>query len=453
VTLRFGTDGVRGPADELSDHLVTALGRAAATILGGDEFVVGRDPRQSGPRLERALVRGLTHGGSAVERLGVVPTPLVARICADRGVAGAMISASHNAYHDNGIKFFVPGGLKLTDAVEADLEAELDRLLAATSETSPPVEERVLEDESRTVSAALVADDVDRYREAVVASIEGRDVRGLRVVIDCANGAASEIAPRLLRDLGCELEVLHASPDGRNINAGSGSTYPAALQAAVVASGADVGLAFDGDADRVLAVDELGELIDGDHLIALCALDMRARGLLVDDTVVVTVMTNLGFRLAMATHGIQVIETQVGDRYVLEALESGGLSLGGEQSGHVIFRRLATTGDGLLTGVQLLDLLARAGQPLSALAAASMTRLPQVLISVPVAVRSDQLLDDLADEIAAVESELGDQGRVLVRPSGTEPLVRVMVEAADEGRARSAAERLVDAVGRAAPPA
>jgi phosphoglucosamine mutase len=220
-----------------------------------------------------------------------------------------------------------------------------------------------------------------------------------------------------------------------------------------VAAGADIGLAFDGDADRVLAVDETGELIDGDHLIALCALDMRARGTLVDDTVVVTVMTNLGFRLAMADHGIQVVETQVGDRYVLEALEAGGLSLGGEQSGHVIFRRLATTGDGLLTGVQLLDLLARAGRPLSAMAAEAMTRLPQVLISVPVAARSEGLLDDLAEEIAAVESELGDQGRVLVRPSGTEPLVRVMVEAADEARARSAAERLVGAVSRVAPPA
>jgi len=308
VTLRFGTDGVRGPAHELSDHLVTALGRAAATILGGDEFVVGRDPRESGPRLERALLGGLTHGGSAVETLGVVPTPVLAWICADRGVAGAMISASHNAYHDNGIKFFVPGGLKLTDAVEAALEAELDRLLAGASETSPPALENLLENESSASSAALVADDVDRYRETVVASIEGRDVRGLRVVIDCANGAAFEIAPRLLRDLGCDLEVLHARPDGRNINAGSGSTYPAALQAAVVASGADVGLAFDGDADRVLAVDELGELIDGDHLIALCALDMRARGLLVDDTVVVTVMTNLGFRPAFLGEASEHIE-------------------------------------------------------------------------------------------------------------------------------------------------
>jgi phosphoglucosamine mutase len=394
--------------------------------------------------LERALVAGLTTTGAAVESLGVVPTPVVAWICADRGVAGAMISASHNAYGDNGIKFFAPGGLKLSDEVEADLEAELDGLLGSAD--APPVA-------ASERSSTDPIDDVARYRQAVMASVEGRDLRGLRVAIDCANGAASEVAPRLLRDLGAVVDVLHASPDGRNINAECGSTYPAALQAAVVAAGADIGLAFDGDADRVLAVDETGELIDGDHLIALCALDMRARGTLVDDTVVVTVMTNLGFRLAMADHGIQVVETQVGDRYVLEALEAGGLSLGGEQSGHVIFRRLATTGDGLLTGVQLLDLLARAGRPLSAMAAEAMTRLPQVLISVPVAARSEGLLDDLAEEIAAVESELGDQGRVLVRPSGTEPLVRVMVEAADEARARSAAERLVGAVSRVAPPA
>ncbi len=445
MTLRFGTDGVRGPAHELSDELVTALGRAAAAILGGERFVVGRDPRQSGPRLERALVAGLGAGGLAVERVGVVPTPVVAWIGADRGVAGAMISASHNAYGDNGIKFFAPGGLKLTDAVEADLEAELDRLLSR----GPDPEPRVVTGPAPTDPAA----DVRRYQQAVIDSIEGRRLDGLRVVIDCANGAASEVAPLVLRQLGAVVEVLHAGPDGRNINAGCGSTYPATLQAAVVATGADVGLAFDGDADRVLAVDETGALIDGDHLIALCALDMRARGRLVDDTVVVTVMTNLGFRLAMVAAGIDVVETQVGDRYVLEALEARGLSLGGEQSGHVIFRRLATTGDGLLTGVQLLDVVARAARPLSQLTAEAMTRLPQVLINVPVAVRSPGLLADLADEIAAVESELGDQGRVLVRTSGTEPLVRVMVEAADEARARSAAERLVGAVGRVAPPA
>jgi len=448
VTLRFGTDGVRGPAHELTDELVTALGRAAATILGGEQFVVGRDPRESGPRLEAALVAGLGASGTAVEVLGLVPTPVVAWICADREVAGAMISASHNAFADNGIKFFAPGGLKLTDAVEARLEAELDRVLA---EGAPP-----LPDGSGRPGAGGVLDpatDVGRYGQAVMASIEGRRLDGLRVVIDCANGAASSIAPDLLTDLGAEVVVLHAQPDGRNINAGCGSTYPASLQEAVVANGAHIGLAFDGDADRVLAVDESGELIDGDHLIALCALDMRERGTLVGDTVVVTVMTNLGFRLAMVDHGIHVVETQVGDRYVLEALEAGGFSLGGEQSGHVIFRRLATTGDGVLTGVQLLDLLARARQPLSALAAAAMTRLPQVLINVPVAARSARLLDDLAPEIAAVEAELGDQGRVLVRPSGTEPLVRVMVEAADEGRARAAAERLVGAVGRLAPPA
>jgi phosphoglucosamine mutase len=268
------------------------------------------------------------------------------------------------------------------------------------------------------------------------------------VVVDCANGAASGLAPAVLRAVGAEVTVIHAEPDGRNINDGCGSTHPADLQAAVTAQGADVGLAFDGDADRVLAVDELGRLVDGDHLLALCAIDLRARGQLTDDAVVVTVMTNLGFRLAMAGHGVEVVETQVGDRYVLEALEARGLALGGEQSGHVIFRRLATTGDGLLTGIQLLDLVARAGRPLSVLAGEAMSRVPQVLVNVRVdrVGAGAALVAELADDIAAVEAELGRRGRVLVRPSGTEPLVRVMVEAVDADAAQRAAERLAAAV-------
>lgn len=449
MTLRFGTDGVRGPADELADDLVVALGHAAAAVLGGGRFVLGRDTRESGPRIEAALRAGLMRGGCSVESLGVVPTPVVAWTCADHGVAGAVISASHNGYQDNGIKFFAPGGLKLSDQLEADLEAMLDRLVEGGAAAGDPVPDAA----AASVAVADAADDVARYTKAVVASVEGRRLGGLRVVLDCANGAASRLAPEVLRDLGADVEVLNDSPNGRNINAGCGSTHPDALRAAVVASGAHAGLAFDGDADRVLAVDEAGDLVDGDHLIALCALDMRDRGVLVDDTVVVTVMTNLGFRLAMADQAITVVETQVGDRYVLEALEAGGLSLGGEQSGHVIFRRLATTGDGLLTGIQVLDLLARSGDRFSILARQAMTRLPQVLINVPVARRSPGILEALAPDIAAVEADLGAEGRVLVRTSGTEPLVRVMVEAADEDRARVAAERLVAAVGRAVPPA
>jgi phosphoglucosamine mutase len=277
-------------------------------------------------------------------------------------------------------------------------------------------------------------------------SLEGRDLAGLRVVIDCANGAASRVAPAVLQALGADVEVINDEPDGRNINAGCGSTHPEALQAAVVAAGAQVGLAFDGDADRVLAVDERGQLVDGDELIALCAIDLRARGALAHDTVVVTVMTNLGFHLGMARHGITVAQTQVGDRYVLEALAEGGFVLGGEQSGHVIFRALATTGDGLLTGVQLLDLLRRSGRPLSALAADAMQRLPQVLVNVRVAHRDPDVAQAIVDEISAVGAMLGESGRVLVRPSGTEPLVRVMVEAPDEDVAAAAADRLVQAV-------
>jgi phosphoglucosamine mutase len=447
VSLRFGTDGVRGPAHELTDPLVHALGRAAVAVLGPHRYVIGRDTRESGPRLERALAAGLVAGGADVESLGTVPTPVVAQVSAARGVPGVVISASHNAYGDNGIKFFAPGGLKLTDAVEEALEAELDRLAAG----SAPVDAAWPPDHHEAAGDAgdeAGAEDVARYQQAVAASLEGRDLAGLRVVIDCANGAASYVAPPVLERLGAELVVIHADPDGRNINQGCGSTHPGDLQAAVVAGGADLGLAFDGDADRVVAVDEQGELVDGDHLLALCARDLRQRGRLTDDAVVVTVMTNLGFRLAMADQGIEVVETQVGDRYVLEALEARGLALGGEQSGHVIFRRLATTGDGLLTGVQLLDLVARSGRPLSELAAAAMTRLPQVLTSVAVARvgDGDGAVAAIAEEIASVEAELGSSGRVLVRSSGTEAVVRVMVEAVDPAVARAAADRLVAAL-------
>ena len=280
----------------------------------------------------------------------------------------------------------------------------------------------------------------------MTASLEGRRLDGLSLVIDCANGAASEVAGPVLRGLGAEVDVLHDAPDGTNINEACGSTHPESLQARVLDRGADVGLAFDGDADRVLAVDATGRLVSGDHLIGLCAIDRHERGRLTDDTVVVTVMTNLGFRLGMAERGITVVDTQVGDRYVLEALEAGGWSLGGEQSGHIIFRDLATTGDGLLTGVQVLDVVARTGRPLADLADAAMTQLPQVLHNVRLARRDPEVVEHLAADIAAVEAGLGDHGRVLVRPSGTEPVVRVMVEAPTAEQAEGAAQRLVEAL-------
>jgi phosphoglucosamine mutase len=438
LTLRFGTDGVRGVANvDLTPELVVALGRAAARVLGAHRFVIGRDTRESGPLLESALAAGLAAEGVQVERLGVIPTPGVAWASADEGTAGAMISASHNPAADNGIKLFMPGGRKLPDDVEERLEAELDRLLHGGAAPGP----RVGAIDDRPEVREL-------WCEALAETLEGRRLDGLHVAIDCANGAASPVAGQVLSSLGAMVEVIHAEPDGTNINEQAGSTHPEALQRLVVASGAAVGLAFDGDADRVLAVDGEGRLVDGDHLIAMCAIDLRDRGRLHDDTVVVTVMTNLGFRLAMAERGISVVETAVGDRYVLEAMEAGGFSLGGEQSGHVIFRDLAATGDGLLTGLQVLDLLQRSGRPLSELAAEAMTQLPQVLRNVRTAERHTDPAGALAADIEAIEAELGERGRVLIRASGTEPVVRVMVEAPTAEQADAAAARLVEAVER-----
>jgi phosphoglucosamine mutase len=438
--LKFGTDGVRGVANvDLTPEIVLALGRAAARVLGSERFVVGRDTRRSGPLLEAALVAGLTSEGVDVTTLGVAPTPAVAWLAAADGMAGAVISASHNSFADNGVKLFTAGGQKLSDEVEAALEAELRRLLDP-HEPGP----------ARTSAAVGTLIDgtaeVERWVISVLGSIDGRGLDGLRVVVDCANGAASMVAPRVLRALHATVEVLHDAPDGTNINAQCGSTHPEDLRRAVVTHGADLGLAFDGDADRVLAIDASGRVIDGDQIIAVCAIDRRDHGRLVDDTVVVTVMTNLGFRLGMAEHGIEVLEVPVGDRYVLEALADRGLSLGGEQSGHVVFTDLATTGDGLLTAVQLLDIVARSGRSLADLADTAMTRLPQVLHNVRVATKGMDVSAALAADVAAVEAELGDHGRVLIRGSGTEPLVRVMVEAPTHEQAEAAAGRLVGVV-------
>ncbi len=453
MTLRFGTDGVRGPATELTDELVRALGTAAARVLGSGSastFLIGRDTRESGGRLEAALAAGLGDGGVAVATLGVVPTPAVAWTAAHLGALGAVISASHNSWPDNGIKFFAAGGRKLTESVESALEAELDAILAAARTDASSVADDASDRPGGPVSPAEGG--ADGWLDSVVGSLDGRRLDGLRVVIDCANGAASRVAPEALRALGAEVDVLHAEPDGRNINDGCGSTHPDDLRRRVVETGAAVGLAFDGDADRVLAVDETGALVDGDHLIALFAVDRRDRGLLHDDLVVVTVMTNLGFRLAMAEQTIEVVETPVGDRHVLEALQRTGGSLGGEQSGHIVFADMATTGDGLLSGVQLLDLVVRSGQPLSALAAAAMTRLPQVLVNVPVAVRRPDVAEIVGEQIAHEQALLGSTGRILIRPSGTEALVRVMVEAGDEALAREVANRLASVVAEACVP-
>jgi phosphoglucosamine mutase len=371
--------------------------------------------------LQAALTAGLSSEGCGVIDLGVLPTPGVAWTSAADRLPAAMISASHNPFADNGIKFFAPGGRKLSDDVEESLEAELDAVVAGRSAGTLAVGD--------ALGAVVAADGGRRYADGLEGLFQPRHLAGLTVILDCANGAASTVASGVFSALGARVGVMNDQPDGININAGCGSNHPEALAKEVVEAGADVGLAFDGDADRVIAVDHTGAIVDGDQIIVLCALDRRIRGKLAGDTVVVTVMANLGLRQAMSARGIQIVETAVGDRYVLEKMEAGGFSLGGEQSGHVIFRDLATTGDGILTGLQVLDVMVRSGRRLADLAAV-MTRHPQVLRNVPVG--SSRSLDDASeiwDEVRAAEERLGRDGRVLVRASGTEPVVRVMVEA------------------------
>jgi phosphoglucosamine mutase len=440
VTLSFGTDGVRGLANaELTVEHALALGRASARVLDGDRVLLGRDTRRSGPMLEAALAAGFASQGWTVERLGVVPTPAVAWAAGVAGAAGAMISASHNPFADNGIKVFAPGGTKLRDDVEARIAAELAGVLAAGPSAGP----------TGAAVGTVLERSPDGYVDHLLGAVGAGALTGLRLVLDCAHGAASAFAGEVFARAGAAVTVLHDRPDGVNINEGCGATHLGPLQAAVVAHGADLGLAFDGDADRCLAVDHTGATVDGDQLLALLALDLRARGALTGDAVAVTVMTNLGFRQAMTAAGIAVVETAVGDRYVLEALDERGLVLGGEQSGHVIVRSLASTGDGMLTGVMVADVVRRAGRPLAELVDAAMTRLPQVLRNVRVAGSAKAVVAGLADEIAAVSAALGTRGRVLVRASGTEPLVRVMAEAPTPAEADAAVAALVAAVERA----
>ncbi len=442
MTLRFGTDGVRGVANsDLTPELVVALGRAAARVLHADRFLVGRDTRVSGPMLQGALSAGLAAEGVEVLDLGVLPTPGVAWASAAESRPAAMISASHNPFPDNGIKFFLSGGRKLSHEIEQRLEDELDKLLTAEGlSLAGPT--------GAGLGRVHASDGSSGYAAALAATLDGRGLDGLSVVLDCANGAACAVGPAVFADLGAEVVVLNDSPDGVNINRDAGSNHPEGLAAAVVATGADAGLAFDGDADRVVAVDHTGAVVDGDQLIAICALDRQARGLLADDTVVVTVMANLGFRQAMRSHGITLVETKVGDRYVLEALEQGGWSLGGEQSGHVVFRDLATTGDGILTGLQALDVMGRTGRSLEELSRV-MTRLPQVLRNLRVTDRGGlDRAPGLQEEIDSVRRRLGDEGRILIRPSGTEPVVRVMVEAPTVDDAEAVCDELCAAVVR-----
>ena len=447
----FGTDGVRGLANrDLTADLALDLAAAAAHVLGelGElhagrpgarpRAVVGRDPRASGEFLEAATVAGLASAGLDVLVLGVLPTPAVAHLTAELGVdLGVMISASHNPMPDNGIKFFARGGHKLADEVEEQIEARL------SEGWQRPI--------GANVGRVVHYDDaLGDYVEHLLSCTPNR-LNGLRVVVDTGNGAAAGASPRALRRMGAEVLAIHSSPDGYNINEGCGSTHMADLRAAVVEHGYDVGIAHDGDADRCLAVDAEGKVVDGDEIMAILAVAMRDQGKLAQDTVVATVMSNLGFKLAMRDAGITMVETGVGDRYVLEAMRAHNYTLGGEQSGHVVLLDYGTTGDGTLTALHLLARMADTHTPLSELATV-MTKLPQVLINVRDVDRAAVgTAPGLAVAVSAAEARLGDTGRVLLRPSGTEPLVRVMVEAPTDTEARTVAEELAGAVAREIP--
>lgn len=435
----FGTDGVRGVANtELTPRLAFALGRAAAMFCG-DRIVIGRDTRRSGDMLEASLVAGITSAGADALLAGVVPTPAVALLVRELEAAGGIvISASHNPPEYNGIKFFDAQGFKLPDEVEDRIEALLHEEISSVSVRSGMEVGCVRE----------VADARERYVSHAVSTVrgDGLDLSGLKIAVDCGHGASSWTTPAALRDLGAEVVVANDSWNGCDINVGCGSTHPEIVAALVRESGADVGVAHDGDADRMIAVDENGAILDGDFVEAICARDLAARGKLAGRTVVSTVMCNLGFQLAMKGLGINVVQTKVGDRYVLESMRSGGYVLGGEQSGHLIFLEHNTTGDGLVTALQLFAVMKRSGKSLSELAGV-MTRFPQTLLNVQVA--DKHALEGnpvIARAVEMAEHELADSGRVLVRPSGTESLVRVMVEAAQRDEADRVASRLAEVV-------
>jgi phosphoglucosamine mutase len=443
----FGTDGVRGLANaDLTPELALSVAHAAAGVLAdrdGTErpvAVVGRDPRASGEMLEAAVVAGLSSAGADVLRAGVLPTPALAHLTASTGAdLGVMISASHNPMPDNGIKLFSRGGHKLPDLVEADIERTVAAGFSAAHRPTGAGIGRVRD----------LTGGAEDYLAHLLGTVT-RPLDGISLVVDGAHGAASQVAPEAYRRAGATVHTIGCEPDGWNINDGIGSTHLGPLVQAVRERRADLGIAHDGDADRCLAVTAHGDVVDGDAILAVCAIALHERGELKDDTVVATVMSNLGFHHTMRDAGIRVHTTAVGDRYVLEALRSQGLSLGGEQSGHLVFLEHAPTGDGLLTGLALLSRMAETGAPLAELASV-VRRLPQVLINVPV---TDRLAvaesDAVADAVNAVEDELGEAGRVLLRPSGTEQLVRVMVEAPTQEQADAVAQRLADVVAAVA---
>ncbi len=439
----FGTDGVRGRANsDLTPELALSVARAAAGVLADRDgtsrpvAVVGRDPRASGEMLEAAVVAGLTSAGAEVLLAGVVPTPALAYLTGRHDAdLGVMISASHNPMPDNGIKLFSRGGHKLPDALEAAIEHTVVGGLTEGPRPSGAEIGRVRD----------LPDAAEDYARHVLSTVD-RPLTGLRVVVDCAHGAAAATAPDVYRRAGAAVHAIGCDPDGWNINDGIGSTHLEPLIEAVRKQGADLGIAHDGDADRCLAVTAQGQVVDGDAILAVCALALHERGALKGETVVATVMSNLGFHRTMREAGIAVHTTAVGDRYVLEALREHGLSLGGEQSGHLVFLDHATTGDGLLTGLALLSRMRATGASLAELASV-LQRLPQTLVNVPVTDRlAVSASDAVAEAVNAVEEELGETGRVLLRPSGTEQLVRVMVEAPTQQQADEVAARLAEVV-------
>ncbi|WP_175973967.1 phosphoglucosamine mutase [Corynebacterium sp. Marseille-Q2823] len=444
MTRLFGTDGVRGLANKkLTPILALRLGQAAAEVLTSDResyerrplAIIGRDPRVSGEMLDAAIASGLASRGVDVVRVGVLPTPAIAFLTDDFGAdLGVMISASHNPMPDNGIKFFSAGGKKLPDEVEDRIQAAMDNLT-----DNGPTGTKI----GRIISEA--PDGRERYLKHL-AEVVTTDLSGIKVVVDTANGAASKVAPQAYEAAGAEVIAIHNKPNAFNINEDCGSTHIEKTQEAVVEHGADLGLAHDGDADRCLAVDAEGNVVDGDQIMAILAVGMKEENDLRFNTLVATVMSNLGLKLAMQEQGIEVKETAVGDRYVLEELNRGDFSLGGEQSGHVVLPDDCTTGDGTLTGLSIMARMAKSGKTLKELASV-MTVLPQVLINVPVSDKAVILnAPEVKEAIAAAEAELGDTGRVLLRPSGTEELFRVMVEAAEKEQARKVAGKLAAVV-------
>ena len=446
--LTFGTDGVRGEfGKELTVTYAANLAEVAAQILQCKKVVIGRDTRESGSALEDAIAEALTRIGVEVQLMGVAPTPAIAFAAHNHGVVAIAITASHNLFQDNGVKIFAAGGLKLSDDQQASIEREMiarDSAVRDGARTKSDASNKIASDNKK-----LVAERPELLQEYCdwLVDLAPRDAfKNLHIALDCANGAFSYVAPEVFSKLGATVTTVNATPDGRNINLQCGATHPSALVEVVKSVGANFGVAFDGDGDRLIAVDDKGQIVDGDHLLAISALDMKTQGTLRGNKVVVTVMTNIGFHKAMKSAGIEVLTTPVGDRSVLLALEENSLSLGGEQSGHIIYRDFATTGDGLLAAIKLAAVVVESKKTLNEVAVNAMTSFPQVLINLRIAKRVEGVDSIFRSEIEAAEKALGESGRVLVRASGTEPMVRVMVEAPQQEVAEQVAATLADAI-------